>query len=126
MRYHDYHLSRYEVSEYGKTINFYLIYDYPNVKKDESCIRFTDVVLYNFLHTTGAIITDIEETPIADFILERGKDLIEWNRMYGLSIWKDNLQNYSDKLQTEGYKVWFISSAIGFYGFVIAKAIYNI
>jgi hypothetical protein len=123
MRFHDYHLKGYEVSEFGETIAFHLVYDYPNTKKDESRIRFSDVALYNFVHTSGAIITDIEELPIPDFVREMGDQLSEWNRMYGLRHWKDSLSEYSLKLKSDGYKVWSITSAIGFYGFVIAKAV---
>lgn len=126
MRFHDYHLNKYEVTDNGETITFSLVYDYPGTEKDQSCIKFSDVALYNFIHTSGAIITDIEELPIPDLILEVGGQLAEWNRMYGIRFWKDSAQNYSFKLQSEGYRAWCIESAIGFYGFVIAKSVSNI
>jgi hypothetical protein len=125
MRFHDYHLNKYEVTDNGETVTFYLVYDYPEAEKIQSCITFSDVAIYNFIHTGGAIITDIEELPIPDLMLEVGSQLVEWNRMYGVRFWKDSLQNYSFKLQVEGYRAWRIESAIGFYGFVIAKGVGN-
>ena len=126
MRFHDFHLSKYEVSDKDETITFHLVYDYLEKETDQSCIRFSDVVLYNFVITNNSIITDIDEIPIPDLIEKIGSDVIEWNRMYGVRRWKDNLQNYSLMLQTEGYKAWRIESAIGFYGFVIAKNVNNV
>ena len=125
MRYHDYHLNKYEVSDHGETITLHLIYDYPEEKIDKSKIKFSHVALYNFTHTTSAIITDIEEVEISDFVQEIGNEITEWNRLHGVRFWKDNLQNYGLWLQSEGYKAWRIVSAIGFYGFVIAKTAGN-
>ena len=125
MQFHDFHLDGYEVLHKGKTIVLHLIYDYPEAEKNESHIRFTGVTLYNFTHTAGAIITDIEECSISDFAQEFGDQLAEWNRLYGIDLWRDTLENYVLKLQIEGYKVWRIDSAIGFYGFIIAKDITN-
>lgn len=125
MRYHDYHLNKYEVSDHGETIIFHLIYDYPEEKIDESKIKFSNVALYNFSHTTSANITDIEEATISDLAQEVGSYITEWNRMYGVRLWRDNLQNYGLWLQSEGYKAWRIISAIGFYDFIIAKSVSN-
>lgn len=125
MRYHDYHLKKYEVSDRGETIVFHLVYGYPEEETGDSYIKFSGVALYDFSHTTSAIITDIEEVEIPDLIQEIGNDITEWNRMFGVRFWKDNLENYSLRLQSEGYKAWRIVSAIGFYGFVIAKTVDN-
>ncbi|MEY4588776.1 MAG: hypothetical protein RL497_852 [Pseudomonadota bacterium] len=126
MHYHDYHLSKYEVSDRGETIILHLLYEYAGEETDESHIKFSNVALYNFVHTSGTIITDIEEIPVADFIQKISKDVIEWNRMYSVNFWKDSLENYIHTLQTEGYKAWSIESAIGFYGFIIAKSVSDI
>lgn len=123
MRFHDYHLSKYEVSDYGETVTFHLIIDYPGQERDESCISFTGVALYHFIHASAAIILDIEEIPVPNLLKEWGSEIAEWNRMHGVRLWKDNLQDYSLRLQSEGYKAWRIESSIGFYGFVIAKAV---
>ncbi len=123
MRYHDYHLKKYEVSDRGETIAFHLVYDYPEEEPDDSHIKFSSVALYNFSHTTSAIITDIEEIEISEIMKEHDNKITELNRMHGVRFWKDNLQNYSLWLQSEGYKAWRIVSAIGFYGFVIAKTV---
>jgi hypothetical protein len=125
MRYHDYHLSKYEVSDRGETITFHLAYGYPGEETKQSCILFYDVALYNFVHTENSIITDIVELPISELLQEIGTDIVERNRKYRIRLWKDNLQNYSLLLQTEGYKAWSIESAVGFYGYIIAKAVSN-
>jgi len=125
MRYHDYHLDKYEVSKGGETIAFYLVYEYPEEETDKSVITFTDVALYNFTHTAGAIITDIYDEPVREFISKWGKEIQEWNRMQGVRYFKDSLEDYASSLESEGYKAWVIESAIGFYGFVIAKGVAN-
>jgi hypothetical protein len=125
MRFHDFHLNGYEVLHKGKAIVLHLIYDYPAVEKEESHIKFTNVTLYNFMHTAGAIITDIKEYSITEFIQWHGEDLKEWQRLYGIDLWRDTLENYSLKLQSEGFRVWHIDSAIGFFGFIVAKDIAN-
>lgn len=126
MRYHDYQLSSYEVSNRGKTITLHLVYGYAGQETDQSCIKFSDVALYNFVHTDNAIIVDIDEVPIPELIEDIGSDIVEWNRMYSVKLMNDGLEGYSLKLRTENYKAWRIESAIGFYGFVIAKAVDNI
>lgn len=125
MRYHDYHLSSYEVSDRGETITLDLVYGYPGQETDQSCTKFFEVALYNFVHTYNAIIVDIDEVPISELIEEIGSDIVEWNRMYRVRLMNDSLEEYSRKLQADGYKVWRIESAIGFYGFVIAKSVEN-
>ena len=126
MQFHDFHLDGYEVLHKGKTIVLHLVYDYPEVEKSESNIKFTDVTLYNFIHTAGAIITDITECSVAEFINEYGDQLIEWKRLYGVELfWKGTLEDYASKLQAEGFRVWYIDSAIGFSGFIVAKDIAN-
>ena len=125
MRFHDYYLDRYEVSNGGEEVTFYLIYRHPGVEADESSITFSDVVLYNFIHTTGAIITDIYEEHVGNFIRDSEKEILEWNRLYGVRLFKDNIDNYARTLESEGYKTWHIESAIGFFGFVIGKAVVN-
>ncbi len=126
MRFHDFHLDGYEVLHKGKTIVLHLVFDYPEAEKDESHIKFSGVTLYNFTHTAGAIITDIMEGSIPEFIQEYGEQILEWKRLNGVELfWKGTLDDYALKLQTEGFKVWHIDSAIGFFGFVVAKDIAN-
>ena len=123
MRYHDYHLDKYEVTDKGETITLHLIYDYPDTVKDKSSIKFSQVALYNFTHVGGAIITDIDEVLISTLTHEIGEKLVDWNQLYGLRFWKDSLQNYTRYLTTENYRAWRIESAIGFSGFAIAKQV---
>ncbi len=123
MRFHDFHLQGYEVTDFGETITLHLTYPYPNRAGELSDIRFSEVVLYHFTHTSGAIITDIEEWPIEEFVRTMAGQLVEWNRLYGLRGLKNPISSYSEMLQSEGYQAWEISSAIGFYGFVVSKAV---
>lgn len=125
LRCHDFYLHKYEVSDKEKTITFHLVYDYPNTEKIESCIKFNDVALYHFEHTDGSIITDIGELPIPKLITEISVDLKEWQHWYSVRFFNGSIPDYVSYLQTEGYRAWRIDSAIGFYGFVIAKQVSN-
>ena len=124
MRYHDLHLVGYEVSDHGGSIVLHLAYDYPGRAKEESSIEFSGVVAYHFIHTGGAIITDLTELPLADLLLRVGDRLGEWWRQHGgYQLWDDDREKYGAKLRESGCRAWTIDSAIGFEGFVIAKAI---
>jgi hypothetical protein len=61
MKYHDYHLQGYTVADFGGKVTLHLVLDYPGRSRDESYIEFSRVALYNFTHTTAAIVTDIVE-----------------------------------------------------------------
>ena len=67
MRYHDFHLREYHVSDFGKRITLHLVYDYEAKPREESHIEFCEVALYNFTHTGGAIITDVDEASLVGF-----------------------------------------------------------
>ena len=124
MRYHDFRLTGYEVRDYGGGVVLHLVYDYPGQAKEESSIEFSGVVAYHFVHTGGAIITDLEELPLGDLLLQFGDRLDEWWRQHGgYYLWDDDRERYRAKLEENGYRAWTIDSAIGFEGFVIAKAV---
>ncbi len=123
MRYHDYHLREYQVSEFGKRITLHLVFDYPGKPKDESQIEFTDVALYNFVHTGGAIVTSIEETALSDLLSEVEGFLVTWQKQHGIHGWSDTVENYRRSLEAAGRRAWRIDSAVGFYGFVVAQSI---
>lgn len=123
MRYHDYHLAGYSVGDFGGTIVLELVYDYPEQPVRESRIEFTGVSLYHFVHTGGAIITDISPTPIATILLEHAPQISEWVRKLGIEDWPGDIQGYEKNLQESGVSGWLIQSAVGFYGFVIGKEI---
>ncbi len=125
MRYHDYHLESYEVADRGEKITLNLVYGYPGEETDKSVITFEEVALYNFVHTTGAIITDIEEEPVGSFLGQISGQITEWNRMHGVRYWKEGFESYVEGLAEKGFKAWRIESAIGFYGFVVAKRVEN-
>lgn len=126
MKYHDFQLDKYEVSDRGKTIKFHLVYGYVGEETDASNITFKEVALYNFVHTDNAIITDIYEVKPSELINERSSEITEWDRMHRVNLWEKSASAYGEKLESLGYKAWHIESAIGFYGFVIAKEVSNV
>jgi hypothetical protein len=123
VRYHDYHLCGYEVDSRSGTITLHLMYDYPDIPKQESHIQFANVILYNFTHTAGAIITDIEEVPVPELLSEIGDSVSGWASAYGVDGWGKSPEQYRAFLEAGHYKAWHIESAIGFSGFVIAKSV---
>ena len=123
MKFHDYHLESYRVSERGEKIEFNLVYGYAGEVTDISQITFFGVALYHFINSHGTIITDIEEIPLEAHVLSIATEISEWRRMYGVKYWESDLNGYINKLNSMGLKVWEITSAIGFYGFIIAKEV---
>src|SRR3954469_25384753 len=108
MRYHDFHLREYRVSDCGKRITLHLEFDYAGKPKEESHIEFSDVVLYNFTHTGGAIITDIEEASLSELLDEVGGAVVGWHKQQGVSGWRDSLKGYQINLESTGHKAWWI------------------
>jgi hypothetical protein len=123
MKYHDYHLYGYEVDSRGGKITLHLMYDYPGIPKEEAYIEFTSVVLYNFTHTAGAIITDIEEVAVPELLSEIVGSVSIWATRQGVDGWGKSPEHYRAFLEAGHYKAWHIDSAIGFSGFVIAKSV---
>jgi hypothetical protein len=123
VRFHDFHLAGYTVSDFGGTIVLELVYDYPDQPSETSRIKFSDVAAYHFVHTGGAIITEIEEVRVPQLLKQVGDQLAEWSRMHGLLHWSDDRDQYAATLQQKGYRAWTIESAVAFEGFVIAKSV---
>lgn len=126
MRYHDFHLRGYRVSDFGRRITLDLVYDYSGRPKEESQIEFTDVALYNFIHTGGAIVMDIDETSLSDLLGEVGPSLIVWNSDQGVTGWRDKLDSYRKGLLSSGHRAWRVVSAIGFSGFMVARSVHQV
>lgn len=126
MRFHDYHLRGYDVTDFGKRLRLNLVFDYPGKVKDESQIEFSNVALYNFVHTCGAIITDIEQATIADVLAEFSASLSAWSKQHGIQGWHGSQGAYQSYLESKAMKAWLIDSAIGFTGFVIARDVTQI
>jgi hypothetical protein len=123
VRFHDFHLTGYSVSDFGGTIVLHLVYDYPDQPHETSHIRFSDVSAYHFVHTGGAIITDIAEVPLLQLITEIATQLSDWWRLHGgYAHWSDDPAKYIEALEHTGHRAWTIDSAIGFEGFVIGKS----
>jgi len=123
MRFHDYHLKGYSVSDFGRTILLDLIYDYEERPVDISEIEFSSVTLYHFVHTTGAIILDILPTTISRILSDYADEIIEWARCDSLQNWTGSLKSYEEYLLEAKYSAWKINSAIGFHGFVIGMEV---
>lgn len=123
MRFHDFHLAGYRVSDFGATICLELVYDYPGQPKEASVIEFSDVAAYHFVHTGPATMNHIAEDSIEAFLKRHGPSLAEWWRLYGgVHLWHDDPAKYRANLEKKGYHAWTIDSAMGFHGFVVAKA----
>jgi hypothetical protein len=124
VRFHDFHLASYTVSDHGATIVLELVWDYPGEPYETSRIKFSNVAAYHFIHTGGAIILDIAELPLAELLQQIGDQLAEWWRLHGgYAHWNDDRSKYLATLEQRGYHAWRIGSAIGFEGFVIAKSV---
>ena len=119
---YDFHLTGYEVKDFGATIVLHLLCEYAGLPRIESHIEFTDVAVYEFIHTGGAIITDLDEVPVNEALEGRAKVMKERCRqMGGYRFWDDNPRKYAANLEHQGFRAWTIYSAIGFEGYVIAK-----
>jgi hypothetical protein len=124
VRFHDFHLAGYTVSDHGATIVLELVWDYPGEPYETSRIKFSNVAAYHFIHTGGAIILDIAELPLDELLQQIGDQLAEWWRLHGgYAHWNDDRSKYLATLEQRGYHAWSIGSAIGFEGFVIAKSV---
>jgi hypothetical protein len=126
MRFHDFHLRGYDVRESGGEIVLHLIDDYPPRPAEESHIRFRDVEFYHFVQTGGAIILDIAEIPLTEFIDRFADRLAEWDWQHGVSRWHSDRTLYQAALESESLHAWEIASAVGFGGVVLAKAIEDV
>jgi len=124
MRFHDHHLAGYVVSEFGKSITLHLECEHPGLPREVSFVEFSDVAAYHFIHTGGAIIADIREVPLADLLRDVGESLSEcWREHGGYLYWNDDREAYRASLESRGYRAWNLTSAVGFAGFVVARAI---
>jgi hypothetical protein len=126
MRFHDFHLSGYSVRKFGGEIVLHLIYDNPPQPLEDSHIRFGDVEFYHFVHTGGAIILDIAEIPLSEFVTRFTDRLGEWDRQHGVSRWDSDRTRYQTELESASLRAWEISSAVGFAGVVIAKTMEDV
>lgn len=126
MRFHDFHLSGYDVRKFGGEIVLHLVYDYPPQPPEESHIRFRDVAFYHFVHTGGAIILDIAQIPLTEFVDRFADRMAEWDRQHGVSRWVSDRTRYKAALESESLQAWEISSAVGFEGVVLAKRIEDV
>ena len=122
MKYHDWHLSGYTVSDYGSTVVLHFSWDYPGDEVRKNQIKFSEVAAYHFQHTEGAIITQIHPWPITAYF-EKEKPFIESAKHTGLRYWKTDMNQYRSDLEKANFRYWLVESAIGFSGFVLAKTV---
>ena len=123
MQFHDYRLRSYKVEEFGSLITLDLVYDYPGQTLRESQVRFRGVKLYHFVHTTGAIITSIDEVSLQRLLSEHEISITAWAKEQGMADWRTGTQQLLVDWSALHLKAWCIDSAIGFKGFVIATSV---
>jgi hypothetical protein len=98
-----------------------LIYEHPGRPDEVSHIEFSCVGCYHFVHTGGAIITDILERPLNELVTSEEEFLRSAATAHGLWFWRSGAADSVRMLESEGYRGWRIESAVGFSGFVVAK-----
>lgn len=123
MNFHDWHLFGYSVADMGQEITLHLLWDYPGSKKLLNDITFHAVGAYHFLHSDGAILTDIDETSVGSFVREHKDFFTTSAKTLGLRNWTGDIDSYVQQLENRSYKAWAISSAIGFEGFIVAQTV---
>ena len=123
MEFHDYRLRSYQVAELGSLITLDLVYDYPGQAVRESQIRFYGVKLYHFVHTSGAIITGIDEVSLEGLLGEYETSIRAWATDQGVADWRTDTRQLLRDWSALSLKAWCIDSAIGFKGFVIATSV---
>ena len=123
MKYHDYHLRGYSVGDYGKTIRLDLVWPGADQPERVSEIAFSGVAFYSFKHSAPAIITNIDQVPISEFMSDYGTEICQLAAAHGITGWRDTLGNFSAHLNASGVQAWYIDSAIGFSGVVLAQAV---
>ena len=121
MRFHDYHLRGYTISDGGAVVTLDLAYDYPDQPKRQSTIRFDGVRLHHFILSSGAIITSIEEVPIASLVEAHASDLAAWAKRQGLNDWRSDTAQLATDWSQQGLRAWYIESAVGFSGYVVGR-----
>jgi len=123
MTFHDWHLLGYSVASRGTEITLHLIWDYQGQPLKHNNIIFSEVAAYNFMHTEGAIITDIEEVDVRQFINDHADFFTLSAKSLGLRSWTGEIDSYTRQAEALELRAWAISSAIGFEGFVVAKSV---
>lgn len=123
--YHDFSLRDYTVRDYGRSILLDLVSHSEPLR--ETVLEFTDVIYYRFVHTGPAIITYILDLPFMDAIRELGINIPEDFRQHGgLPKAFPSNEDYGAYFESEGFRTWLISSAIGFAGMVIGRRLLHV
>ena len=119
MRFHDYHLRGYTVSEFGSRIVLDLVFEYEGLPRQVSKIEFSSVVMHNFVQTGGVIITDIVEMSAEHFVGRQRSVLDDAAKWIGVGEWYGYDGDFVKRLEKAQLKIWEIYSAVGFKGFVV-------
>lgn len=118
----DFQLIGYSVSDCGACVTLHVTFEYAGRPAQLLNIEFSGVAAYHFTHTGGAIITDVEEIPLAEMIGRNWDNIAQWSRQVGGYIhWHKDQDVYLSNLDDGGYRAWQLDSAVGFEGFIIAK-----
>ena len=123
MKFHDYHLRGYSVTDGGKTITLDLVASLMPTA-DVSHIRFSEVAVYHFTHLGGAIISDVFETTFLDAAKETAFDLANaQSSLGGLPFSVTDNSAYERYFTANEFRTWLLVSAIGFKGFIVARTV---
>ncbi|MHB1314773.1 MAG: hypothetical protein ACYCX2_04715 [Christensenellales bacterium] len=90
--------------------------------KENTLIEFTGLLAHKFQNVISSnIIFGLYQTPVASFVEEEKGNLAE-SMQYGFPVPKAmTVQELSEELENERYKVFCFESSIGLFGYVIAK-----
>lgn len=113
---HDYEIVYYDVNVISEEINVV-----ARMKSDEIKITFKGVLTHYFqdvIHQN--VISDIYESSIQKFI-DSNRSLLMERKCYGWPIDYKDESDLKAYLEDNQYKVFYIDSALGLYGFVIAR-----
>jgi hypothetical protein len=123
--YHDFSLRSYTVRDYGRSILLDLISRSEPTR--ETALEFTDVIYHRFIHPGPAFITHIHDLPFMDAIRELGIHVPEDFRQHGgLPKAFPSNEDYGAYFESEGFRTWLISSAIGFAGIVVGRRLLHV
>jgi len=119
---HDCQINSYEVNIKEETLVLHTTYDGFRGHKN-ILISFIDVLSHHFEDIIlQNVISDIYETMIVDFI-EEYKEMIQEGKGYSWPTDYDNQEDLINYLKSNSYKIFYLDSAVGLYGFIIAKDI---
>jgi hypothetical protein len=102
VRCRDFHLTGYEVRQFGAEIVLHLVSSLRSPSPEQSHIVFAAVELYHFVHSGGTIIFGIDELPLSRILDEHWEHILHWatKGSGGVPHWdRDDRASYQAKLE---------------------------